>query len=326
MKRRTILLTLAAIALIALVGAVPLVQADDPPSPGPEPGPGIGNGVFLVGKVTQVEGDQVLIETADGDWTVLVDEDTQIRLPGVEEATVEDIEVDKLLMVKGQVTGVGTMQAALISPPPGQRRLAERFLRTLQQARRLQGALKGQVIEVGEEQFTMQAGENEIQAGENEIVVPVDDETVYRVPDIEEPTLDDIAPEQFVVVGLPKEEGAAAKAVAVVTERRMRRITTEQQLLRRTQRIVCPLGIRGEVVSIEETAPEEFTLILSTPRGEVTVKVNEETRFHIPDTEEASLSDIAEGDVIIVVGRPDISCPINAQHIKVMPERPENEQ
>lgn len=318
MKRRTIFLTLAAVALIALVGAVPLAQADDPPSPGPEPGPGIGNGVFLVGKVTQVEGDQVLIETADGDWTVLVDEDTQIRLPGVEEATVEDIEVDKLLMVKGQVTGVGTMQAALISPPPGQRRLAERFLRTLQQARRLQGTLKGQVIEVGEEQFT-------VQAGENEVVVPVDDETVYRVPDVEEPTLDDIAPEQFVVVGLPREEGAAAKAVAVVTERRMRRIIAEQQLLRRTQRIVCPLGIRGEVVSIEETAPDESTLILSTPRGEVTVKVNEETRFHIPDTEEASLSDIAEGDVIIVVGRPDISCPIDAQHIKVMPERPENE-
>ena len=313
MKRRAILILVAAIVVTALLVAVPLVQADEPPAPEPEHK--FPEGVLVLGEVAGVEDDQIHIETAEETWTVLVDEDTVIRLPGIREATIENIEVGKPLMCRGHVTAVGMLEASEITLPSGAKGPCQRapgadLLDSLQRARRLQGTLKGQVASVGDDQLTLSTGESEV-------AVRVDAETSFRVPDVDEPTLEDIESGQLVVVWVPQEEDAAAKSVAIVTERQMRQIATDQRLFRTVQRVVGLSGLRGKVIAIEANI-----LTLSTPRGELTLNVGEDTYFRIPDIEDASLSDVNIGDVIVVMGRADISCPINAIRIQVMPERP----
>ena len=116
---------------------------------------------------------------------------------------------------------------------------------------------------------------------------------------------------------VPKDEGAAAKGVAVVTQRQMRRVNASQRLLKGTQRALGTVGLRGEVISVDEDM-----LVISTPKGEATINVNEETRLRISGADEASLADVQVGDVVVVFGRPNLACPIDATGIQVMPKTP----
>jgi len=95
--KRGMIVTVSIVVLALLLAAVPLVSAD-------EPAPTTGGGVFIVGKVIEVEEDQLLVDVSGETWVVSVGEDTVIRLPGIPEATMEDIQVDKGVMVRGEVT------------------------------------------------------------------------------------------------------------------------------------------------------------------------------------------------------------------------------
>jgi len=209
MKARSILM----IVMALLVSLAPLVLAQEPEPTAPEvEGRG---GLYLLGKVMGVQDAQLSVETPDGPWTVLVSEDTVIRLPGVEDPDLEDVTVGKPILVKGRVTAVGTMQAQLITPP------------TL--LARMRDALR--------------------------------------------------------------------------------------DLLRALRR----RGVRGQVEAITDD-----TLTLSTPQGQVTVRVNEDTRFRGPSAEPLTLEDIEVGDTIVVLGLPDITCPINAKGIIILPGEDES--
>ena len=206
MKARSILV-IVMVLLVSLVLA-PLALAQEPEPTAPEvEGRG---GLYLLGKVTGVQEAQLSVETPDGPWTVLVSEDTVIRLPGVEDPDLEDVAVGKAILVKGRVSAVGTMQAQLITPP------------TL--LARMRDALR--------------------------------------------------------------------------------------DLLRALKR----RGLRGQV-----EAKTGETLTLSTPQGQVTVRVNEDTRFRGPGAEPLTLEDVEVGDTIVVLGLPDITCPINAKGIIILP-------
>jgi len=206
MKARSILVIV--MALLVSLALAPLALAQEPEPTAPEvEGRG---GLYLLGKVTGVQDAQLSVETPDGPWTVLVDDETVIRLPGVEDPDLEDVAVGKAILVKGRVTAAGTMQAQLITHPAPLLRMRAALL----------------------------------------------------------------------------------------------------ELLRALKR----RGLRGQVEAINGE-----TMTLSTPQGQVTVRVNEDTRFRGPGVEPLALEDIRVGDTIVVLGLPDITCPINAKGIILLP-------
>ena len=311
MNRRTVLLVVAAI-LMPLLAAVPSTQAEELPVA--KPVSGDRGGILLVGTVIEAEEHELQVHTPDGTWKVLFGEDTLIRFAGVVEATWEDIRIGKAIMVRGRVTGVDTIEAKLITAPRRRANPLGQLLSSLKRARRLQGSLRGEVVGVGEDQIT-------VRAGDREVVINVDDGTVYRVPGVKDPGLSDIQTGQLVVAGVPRGENEAAKLVAVVTQTQMRRIAAQARLLRTVRRAVGAMSVRGEVVAVEGDG-----LVVSTPHGQVTANATEHTRFWVQGKEEATLADISVGDVVTVMGRPDLSCPISAIGIRVMPERPRPEE
>jgi len=237
--KRGMIITVSIVVLALLLVAIPLVSAD---VPAPITG---GGGAFIVGKVVEAEEDQLLVDVSGETWVVSVGEDTVIRLPGIPEATMEDIQVDKRVMVRGEVTAPGAMTAQTITARGKPAKGGPKTLPVLRQALWLRGTQRGEVTDVGKNQFTMQVGEEET-------VIHVDEGTVYRIAGIEEPTFADIEVGQLVIVRVPKDEGAAAKGVAVVTQKQMRRANASQRLLQGAQRALGTIGLRGEVISVDE--------------------------------------------------------------------------
>ena len=160
-----------------------------------------------------------------------------------------------------------------------------------------------------------------LRAGDREVVISVDDGTVYRVPGVEQPGLSDIEPGQFVLVRIPQGEDEVATLVAVVTRIQMKKLAAEGRLLRTIRRGVGAAGVRGEVIAVNADG-----LIVSTTHGEVSVNATESTRFWIRGQEEATLADISVGDVVLVMGRPDLSSPIDAIGVRVVPEQAQPER
>jgi len=191
MKTRSILVAIVVALLVSLVLApLALAQEPDPATPGAE---GMA-GLYLLGKVTDVQDAQLSVETSDGPWTVLVDDETVIRLPGVEDPTLEDV-VGKAILVKGRVTAVGTMQAQLITPPAPLVRLRD-ALRDLLRLLRRRG-IRGQVEAINGETMTLSTSLGQI-------TVRVSEDTRFRGPGAEPLTLEDIeVGDTIVVLGLP---------------------------------------------------------------------------------------------------------------------------
>lgn len=292
-------------ALVTLGIAVPMAQASGVTEPAAK------GGVFVVGTVLQVTSHEVTLQTPDGEWQIALSDETEIRLPGVPKATWEDIEVGKALLVRGVVTAPGAMQATQIGAPPRPQQPFEQLLEALKRARRLDGSLKGEIVavDVPQSSFTLRVGEDEVS-------VTVDEETQYRIPDVAEPSLADLQVGQLAVVQVsPKTE--TARAVAVVTERQMQRILAEHRLFHAVRRIVGQQGIRGQISEIGE----DYVLI-STPRGEARINVSDETRFQDAERQEISFEDLEVGQSILVMGLPEISCPIDAKSIWQLPPAP----
>jgi len=191
MKTRSILVAIVVALLVSLVLApLALAQEPDPATPGAE---GMA-GLYLLGKVTDVQDAQLSVETSDGPWTVLVDDETVIRLPGVEDPTLEDV-VGKAILVKGRVTAVGTMQAQLITPPAPLVRLRDALRDMLRLLRRR--GIRGQVEAINGETMTLSTSLGQI-------TVRVSEDTRFRGPGAEPLTLEDIeVGDTIVVLGLP---------------------------------------------------------------------------------------------------------------------------
>lgn len=298
MKR--VLMVLLALVLVAVVAVTVVAESPDPDADSPK------GGLALIGKVVDIQDEALTVETRYGSWSVQVSDETVFRLPGEEEGSLDDIEVDKPIQAMGEVTAVGTMAADLITVPRRPQTPMTDLLGSIQRARKLRGTLRGQVVEIGEAGLTVQVGEDTVE-------LVVDEDTVYRVRDVEEAGLTDMAPEDLVVVQLSPEQEGVAKGIAVVSERQMRRLNTDVRLAQRVQRAIGGQGVRGQVTALDSTG-----LTLETPRGEIRVDVTEDTRVG-REGDEVAFSEIVIGDTILVFGMPDITCPINAKGIRIMP-------
>jgi hypothetical protein len=206
----------------------------------------------LWGEFTAVEGHQLEVARRDGTpVTVLVGDDTRFRVPEVTEPGLEDLKIGASVLVRGRWNEEGQLEAHLI------RLLPEGVERVV----------RGRVTAVNPPHI-------EVLTRVGPIVITTDQDTRYRVPGLENPSLDDISVDDTILAGGAREEGENHAAVIAVIPAEMQR------------------AVRLGTV----TAVDERSLTLMTRGGEViTVLIDENTRFRIPGVEAPTVDDIEVG-------------------------------
>ncbi|MBC7252012.1 MAG: hypothetical protein H5T62_17260, partial [Anaerolineae bacterium] len=181
---------------------------------------------FMHGPLTAVTGTHLVIATTRGEQSVSTTARTVFRVPGVEEATLADVAVGDYVVVRFRSLEDGTLLAALVAViPAGQE--GDVVLRGLITA------MEGTTLTV--------------RSGQGRVSVLTDEQTLFHLPGVEEPTIADVEVGQVVLVlGRPEGESFRAAAVAVVSRRVIRRHT-----------------VRGQVSAVDDQ-----TLTVNTPRGE----------------------------------------------------------
>jgi exosome complex RNA-binding protein Csl4 len=200
---KAVLGALVALLTLSLAGSVALAagraqEGDASGSEGILP-PGQGR-PRAWGKVTKVHGKTLEVENRRGTFEVLTDDETLFRIPGVEEPSIKDVEVGDVVAGKVVQQEDGTLLAtaiAVLPPPrPGERRGIGRVM-----------AIQGQTLEVETRWCTAE--------------IRTDGEIVFRVPGVEEPTIEDIEVGDLIAGKVVRQEDDTllAKAIAVLPPR-----------------------------------------------------------------------------------------------------------
>lgn len=210
----------------------------------------------LGGEVTAVGTDSFTLVTEEETVTVLVDDQTHFRFPGVEEPGLGDVVVGEKLLVIGQPTDEGAVLATLVI-----------------RSRPRVGEITGEVTTVGVASFTVE------RRGGAAVTFTVDEETVFLVPEIAEPTLADVQEGDTVRVRVQLEdETPVALRVVVVPP-------TAAALL-------------GKMVSVEGSTVQVETRLEQI----IAVQTDSTTQFVIPGIDGPTLADLREGDMLRIGG------------------------
>jgi len=219
------------------------------------------------------------LSTPHGEITVSVDANTHYRVPGVEQATLADLQVGDTVLVLGRRNEAGELLARLVAvlPPVPV------------------GTIKGEVTAIEGQTLTVAT-----RGGDKTLLT--DENTQFRVPDVEEPTLADIqvGDRVFALVEAGEEDTLLAKMVAVLPED-----------------APGPISLRGRVTHVAENS-----LRVKVREDEITVTTTGTTRIRVPDVENPTLADIRVGDWVLVIGRPIGLCRVEASAIAVLPPVP----
>ena len=229
--------------------------------------PGQRVGQFVAqGTVSTIEGTSLVLDTLQGEKQVTTDE-AILWAPDVENPSLADVQVGDQVIALGRPDEDGNLAARLVA------------IACAEELR--EHTLRGKVTAVEGQTLVVTTRE-----GEKEVVITSD--TYFHVPNVEEPSLDDIEVGYIIAaLGHKGGDGAlTAQIVAVTPARRLRKM------------IVRRNTIRGEVTAIEGA-----TLAVETWQGEQTILTDEDTRFRIPGVENPSVGDIKMGDRIIALGR-----------------------
>ena len=214
--------------------------------------------VRLRGEVLVIEGDTFTVRTARGrEVTVLTDEATEFRVPGVESPSIADLQVgDK---VAGE--GVVEMDSAGTGEPVAKATLVV--------------VLPDEVARLAGEVSAIEGTTLVLETRGGQVDVLTDEETIFRIPGVEEPALDDIEVGNPIIAAGTWEGEATFHAIGVGVGGRR-----EGQ----------PGAVRGRAVSI---GSDNF--VIGTLRGPVTVLVDDETRYRVPGVDDPGLDDIEAG-------------------------------
>jgi hypothetical protein len=215
----------------------------------------------LRGEVTSVEGDTFTIRTNRREIVVHTNEATEFRVPGVENPTIVDLKVGD------RAAGEGVIEEA--STGSGEPVIIATLVVVLPED---VARLNGQVTAI--EGATLALG-----TARGPVNVLADSNTVFRIPGVEEATLADVKVGDHVTVGSTWEDEATFHALGVGVIG--------------GQRAGARGAVRGRVVSIGEDS-----LVVGTPRGPVTVLVDDETQFRVPGVEDAGIGDIEGGALV----------------------------
>ncbi len=259
--KRTINLLIATILLLGVMTGVASAQTDTPPLINPANA--------LRGQVTAIEGDTILVENRQGEVSrIITTDETRFRL-GKQEATLADIEPGHLVLTAGEKHDDASLTARWV------------IATTRQQLRR--HSLHGEVLSVD-----VSAGTVTVQAqGQKEGVwtVQTDEQTNYRIRNVDNPTLADIpVGARIAAVGKQAEEGeniGLARLIILVPENAGR-------------------GAGGEVLTLTGNG---FTL-QSLNRGELTILTDESTQYRTRGEQKVSAADVQPGSKVIVMGQP----------------------
>jgi hypothetical protein len=214
--------------------------------------------VPVSGLITELGGDSLTIRTEKGSVAVFVDGGTTYVVRGVENATFDDLAVGMRALARAVLQGDGTPVAKTVAAAPAPPRPVQ---------------LRGQVTAISGRAFTLRTGEG------SEIEVLTDDDTVFRILGVENPTIADLeVGDRVVGRALVDSEGVIrARYVAVVPD----------QLAR----------VHGRVVGIDGR-----TLLLDTDDGRVRVVTDGDTKYRIPGVADPSFDDIEMGNLVLAAG------------------------
>ena len=218
-------------------------------------------GYVVQGHVESIDGRVLTVETPRGERMVITGEETRFIIPGVEEPSIEDVQVGDPLLALGRPDGEGNLMARVVAVvTPGQvRRHTLRGVIT---------ALEGETIG--------------LLTGRGDVRVLTHDETVFRIPLVEDPGIDDLNVRDLVLaVGTWHAEDGVFSARAVTL------IPRWPSHLR---------FLRGEVTSIEGG-----TLVPEALQGEVAVLTDGETQFRFPGVDNPGLENLRVGDKVGVL-------------------------
>jgi hypothetical protein len=251
---KRVLLALLAIVL-SLAAALPALaqdpMAEDPvaeDSTAANPRPDL---LRFRGTVTAIQGAVFALRTPEGALRFQTNERTRFRVPGVENPTLADVRVGDLADVAAVRRPAGGLLAMLVAVRPERVRL------------------DGDVTQI--------AGNNlKIQNPGGEVLIHTDENTRFRVPGVENPTLADIQVGDHI-------HGFAVKQ-------------GEGSLWGRLIAVVDEYKLRGQVTAVEGSA-----ITIQRPDGSLTVVTDDHTRFRVLGVESPTLADVHVGDLVNVV-------------------------
>lgn len=243
-------------------------------------------GGLLRGEVTAIGEDSLTVQTPRAEVTLLTDEEAVFDVPGVEGATLDDIAAGDFVIVRVVKGEEGTLLARHVTVIPG-------------------GSLDDEVL------FGVVASVDgttfQLQTRQGKVTVNTGEDTVFRIPNVENPTVADLK-ERMPVAVLGQYDSADdrvfhANAVAIIP-----------------RRIVKRHVVRGDLIAIEDT-----TLVLTAGHDgneELRVQTNDETTFHVPGIKDATLDDLNVGDRIVALGHKGNDGTFIAKSVAVVPKRP----
>jgi hypothetical protein len=312
------------------------------------------NGQLCHGHILEINGDTLLLQTRRGLVTLLTDEHTRYRMPGVQEPNLNGLAVGDHIAVAGRRTEDRTGLARLIVRIPSRQEV---------------GQLRGQLTGIDGEKLTITRPDGV------EITVVTNPNTRYHVLETENPDLqhlnigdnvfarglwDQNIHLQAQIVGLvPKEveQTLTGRVLAVqhssleiLTRQGPFTIITQADTRFRIPNVENPTlndltvdailaaggtlqadGLHAVVVAVTPQRPQpatrrglvtaigDDTLTLATPNGPVTIHTDEHTRFRVAGVENAALADIQIGYQALVVGRQNDDGDIQARGIGARP-------
>ena len=252
MKKILVALTLV---LVLAAAAVPVMAAGDEPE--------LAGRALRQGTVVEIGEGQFVVLTRTNELTVLVDGDTQYRMPGVDTPSLDALDAlragDRVVVYGRKTIGDELLARLVVRIPPRNER----------------GGLRGELVATSDESLELLR-----EADGRTITVLVDGDTRYRVAGVEEPGLADLTlGDAILAEGTWDTDGRLhAHLVALIPEG-------------------IENSVRGEV-----TAVGDAHLSILSRRGPVDVLVSAETGFRVPGVEETTLADIQVGDQVLAGG------------------------
>lgn len=221
------------------------------------------------GQVSAIEGNVLVLDGPNGSVRVTTDDSTRVRV-GQQPGSLTDINIDDHLLALGTKQGETDLLANYVVVVTAEQ-IKEHLLRgevlSLDPAA---GVLSVKGSGPKEETWTVQTTED----------------TKYRVPGVDNPSLADIAVGQQVLVVGRKTGDSDNSGVAW-------RIAVIPAEFKDSQRLGGKVtGLSGD------------TFTLSGPRGDFTVQTSAETRYRIRGGGDATFADITVGGKVLVVGQP----------------------
>ncbi len=213
----------------------------------------------LCGELTAKGDNWLEITRLDGTpITALVTDQTRYHIPGVAEPGLDDLSAGEPVFSRGLWNDAGELVAQLVGRVPDG----------------VENTITGRVTAVNEPTI-------ELLTRQGPALVITSENTLFRVPGVEQASLVDIQVNHTLTAGgIRQEDGLHAAVVAIHPERPQR-------------------AARRGVVSANDGA----TIALETPNGQITVHVTANTRIRVAGVENPTMADIQVGFQATVAGR-----------------------